>query len=430
MDDESLLRFSQVDVSKLPDLVVRQVVEHIHLERSKFYNSVLESAAVKPDLASARGGDVKAARLVGQRCQEFLLEQEGPGREEGDFVLPASQAKPAQSAVSSVAPRPTPELGLVTGLQTPVPPPAVSQNAAPSGGDDDDGSVESSDSGEIFVNLPGAVSGDSPAAPQKMRTAIEARAAAFLADEPTSHPALPDELERAVRHELQQRGVLGFQPNDAPPLPARTEGLVKAFSDKFLVPSTRGALPASVAKQEGALYARAADSLKLLSLLTAARVAVRASVFGEQSERMAGVYMSAVVELLVKEVNEANFSRAQLMLTNAPPARELFVATAAAASAGREHITLSQVYEPLLAASQTAKLWAPPASAARASGASAPSSASTSGAAGNNNNNNATPKKPRNRTKNNKKNNNNSKPTSSTSDAKPPTPAKSPAKSN
>lgn len=349
-----------------------------------------------------------------------------------EAVTPAAKIVPQPSTSASGQVRPVgaaSSSAVSTAASTPPPPHGVQSVQTPtfSQVDDDDGDEES----EISVDMsrhaaPGAASttaaGTAEAA--DVQAAIEA-ATTFLGAPAAHHPALPGFVRAAVEGELRRYGVLSFRDVDAAALSDKTEGMAKAFGESFLVPSARGVTGVAVSKQEGALYARAAESTKMLALLMAARVVTRDKLFGEMSQLMSAAYMNALVELLVKDINSANFSRAQLTLAGAPAARELFIARAVAASDGREHITESPVYAQIEAASSMARLWsvAAPRAASESASTTSASAAKPAPAA-------ATPaKKPRNRKK--KKNNNNSSSINATNstDVKPAaTPARSPAK--
>lgn len=437
MDNRDSIPLSVVDLDMLEDSFVRTVFMHIHDKLFSYYSSVLNSEA-KSLLPAALRGDVSATRRVLSMCQSFLQRQDGQTRDRGDIDLkmqrPVSSVAssstkivPAASAPSTAPARPSAASSSTSlaaaAFQTPLVSSAAQLTAAPS---DDDDNV-SSDS-EVVVSHRAAhraALSTEPADAATLQAAIQASAAsaaAFLEAPPTSHPALPSHVRAAVDEELNNLGVLTFRETDAVPLSSRAEGVVKAFGEAFKAPSARGVTGQAVAKQEGALFGRATDATKMLALLMAARVSARDQLFGAMSQQMSVAYMDALVELLVKEINGVNFSRAQLVLAGAPAARELFLATASAASDGRQHITFSPVYTQLEAASSTAKLWS--ASMPRVTSESTSTSAAAAKPAAA-----ATPaKKPRNRKKKNNTNNSSTKATNST-DAKPAaTPAKSPAK--
>ena len=312
--------------------------------------------------------------------------------------------------------------------------------AAGGGGEDDDGTqdeeegddAETSSENEIVVRPAsvGAAASGANAVDQAVSAAVEARAAAFLQVAPAEHAALPSFLRLSIAQELKAHGVLGFRETDATPLSAQVDDLLKAYGTSFLAPSMRGTLPPSSTGKEAALYHKVSDNLKLLALLTAARVTVRSQVFGNLSEAMAARFLTAIEEHLVHEINTDNFARAQLHVAGNQAARDLFVATASATAEGRQHLTFSPVYEPLMAAVQTTKTWAASGGLSPSARQQTSSSASTSSSSSSNTSSTTTSSASKKNKKNRNKKNNNQKNAKSDSQpaSKPATPVKSPAK--
>lgn len=446
MDSERSTLFSEVKLFDLSDAALAALVSHVS-GNPQFYNSVLSDGDRKELLALAAAGDRAAAVTLLFQCQKFLKAQEGPVRVQGDLKLffPKQVSAPATPIAAQLS------VASSSGVAPGVGSQSVSTNssvavsnagvelAAGGGGEDDDGTqdeeegddAETSSENEIVVRPAsvGAVASGANAVDQAVSAAVEARAAAFLQVAPAEHAALPSFLRLSIAQELKAHGVLGFRETDATPLSAQVDDLLKAYGTSFLAPSMRGTLPPSSTGKEAALYHKVSDNLKLLALLTAARVTVRSQVFGNLSEAMAARFLTAIEEHLVHEINTDNFARAQLHVAGNQAARDLFVATASATAEGRQHLTFSPVYEPLMAAVQTTKTWA-------ASGLSTSarqqtsSSASTSSSSSSNTSSTTTSSASKKNKKNRNKKNNNQKNAKSDSQpaSKPATPVKSPAK--